>query len=32
MRAMPRAGAVGYLVKGAPPDEIVRALQSAARW
>jgi diguanylate cyclase (GGDEF)-like protein len=32
MLAMSRAGAVGYLVKGAPPDEIVRALQSAARW
>jgi DNA-binding NarL/FixJ family response regulator len=32
MLAMTRAGAVGYLVKGAPPDEIVRTLQSAARW
>jgi diguanylate cyclase (GGDEF)-like protein len=32
MLAMSRAGAVGYLVKGAPPDEIVRALESAARW
>jgi len=29
---MSRAGAVGYLVKGAPPDEIERAIRSAARW
>jgi DNA-binding NarL/FixJ family response regulator len=27
-----RAGAVGYLVKGAPPDEIERAIRSAAPW
>jgi DNA-binding NarL/FixJ family response regulator len=29
---MSRAGAVGYLVKGAPPEEIERAIRSAARW
>jgi diguanylate cyclase (GGDEF)-like protein len=29
---MSRAGAVGYLVKGAPADEIERAIRSAARW
>ena len=29
---MARAGAVGYLVKGATEDEIVRAIRSAARW
>jgi diguanylate cyclase (GGDEF)-like protein len=29
---MSRAGAVGYLVKGAPDDEIVRVLRSSARW
>jgi two-component system chemotaxis response regulator CheY len=29
---MSRAGAVGYLVKGAAPDEIERAIRSAARW
>jgi two-component system chemotaxis response regulator CheY len=29
---MSRAGAVGYLVKGASEDEIVRAIHSAARW
>ncbi len=29
---MNRAGAVGYIVKGAEPDEIVRAIQSSARW
>jgi hypothetical protein len=28
----PGTGAVGYLVKGAPDDEIARAIQSAARW
>jgi diguanylate cyclase (GGDEF)-like protein len=29
---MSRAGAVGYLVKGAPDGEIVRVLRSSARW
>jgi two-component system, cell cycle response regulator len=29
---MSRAGAVGYLVKGATEDEIVRVIRSAARW
>jgi DNA-binding NarL/FixJ family response regulator len=29
---MSRAGAVGYVVKGAPDEEIVRAVRSAARW
>jgi two-component system, cell cycle response regulator len=29
---MSRAGAVGYLVKGAPDDEIVHVLRSSARW
>jgi DNA-binding NarL/FixJ family response regulator len=29
---MSRAGAVGYLIKGAPDGEIVRAIRSAARW
>jgi diguanylate cyclase (GGDEF)-like protein len=29
---MSRAGAVGYVVKGAAPDEIVRAIRSAVRW
>ena len=29
---MSRAGAVGYLVKGAPDDEIVRVIRSSARW
>jgi diguanylate cyclase (GGDEF)-like protein len=29
---MSRAGAVGYLVKGAPDEEIVRVLRSSARW
>ena len=29
---MTRAGAVGYLVKGAPDEEIVRVLRSSARW
>ena len=29
---MSRAGAVGYLVKGAPPEDIERAIRSAARW
>ena len=30
--AMLQAGAVGYLVKGASPDEIERTIRSAARW
>ncbi len=29
---MSRAGAVGYLVKGAADDEIARVIRSAARW
>jgi diguanylate cyclase (GGDEF)-like protein len=29
---MSRAGAVGYLVKGAPDDEIVRVIRSSAKW
>jgi DNA-binding NarL/FixJ family response regulator len=29
---MARAGAIGYLVKGATDDQIVRAVRSAARW
>lgn len=29
---MSRAGAVGYLVKGASEDEIARVIRSAARW
>ena len=29
---MSRAGAVGYLVKDAPDEEIVRVLRSSARW
>jgi two-component system, cell cycle response regulator len=29
---MSRAGAVGYLVKGATDEEIVRVLRSSARW
>jgi len=29
---MSRAGAIGYVVKGAPDDEIVRAIRNAARW
>jgi DNA-binding NarL/FixJ family response regulator len=29
---MSRAGAVGYLVKGAAEDEIVRVIRSSARW
>jgi two-component system chemotaxis response regulator CheY len=29
---MSRAGAVGYVVKGASEDEIVRAVRSSARW
>lgn len=30
--AMARAGAVGYIVKGASSSEIVKAVTSAARW
>jgi diguanylate cyclase (GGDEF)-like protein len=29
---MTRAGAVGYVVKGSPDDEIVRVIRSSARW
>ena len=29
---MSRAGAVGYVVKGSPDDEIVRVIRSALRW
>ena len=29
---MTRAGAVGYVVKGAPEDEIIRVIRSSARW
>jgi diguanylate cyclase (GGDEF)-like protein len=29
---MSRAGAVGYVVKGSPDDQIVRVIRSAARW
>ena len=29
---MSRAGAVGYVVKGAPDDQIVRTIRSSARW
>ena len=29
---MSRAGAVGYVVKGAPDDEIVHTIRSSARW
>jgi hypothetical protein len=29
---MSRAGAVGYLVKGAADTEIARVIRSAARW
>jgi diguanylate cyclase (GGDEF)-like protein len=29
---MSRAGAVGYVVKGSPDDEIVRVIRSSARW
>ena len=32
MLDMSRAGAVGYLVKGADESEIVRVIRSAARW
>jgi len=29
---MSRAGAVGYVVKGAPEEEILRVIRSSARW
>jgi len=29
---MSRAGAIGYVVKGAPDEEIIRAIRNAARW
>ena len=29
---MARAGAIGYLVKGASDEDIVSAIRSAARW
>jgi DNA-binding NarL/FixJ family response regulator len=29
---MSRAGAVGYVVKGSPDEEIVRVIRSSARW
>ena len=29
---MSRAGAIGYLVKGASDEDIVRAIRDAARW
>jgi DNA-binding NarL/FixJ family response regulator len=29
---MTRAGAVGYIVKGSPDEEIVRVIRSTARW
>jgi diguanylate cyclase (GGDEF)-like protein len=29
---MTRAGAVGYVVKGSPDDEIARVIRSSARW
>jgi two-component system cell cycle response regulator len=29
---MSRAGAVGYVVKGAPDEQIVRTIRSSARW
>ena len=29
---MSRAGAIGYLVKGASDDDIISAIRSAARW
>jgi diguanylate cyclase (GGDEF)-like protein len=32
MLDMSRAGAVGYVVKGGPDEEIVRVIRSAARW
>ena len=32
MLDMARAGAVGYIVKGAPPAQIVDTIQSSARY
>jgi diguanylate cyclase (GGDEF)-like protein len=29
---MSRAGAVGYVIKGAPDEEIIRIIRSSARW
>ena len=29
---MMRAGAVGFITKGAPDDEILRVIRSSARW
>ena len=29
---MMRAGAVGFLAKGSPDDEILRVIRSSARW
>ena len=29
---MTRAGAVGYVVKGAPEEEILRVIRTTARW
>ena len=29
---MMRAGAVGFIAKGAPDDEILRVIRSSARW
>ena len=29
---MMRAGAVGFLSKGAPPEEILRVIRSSAKW
>jgi DNA-binding NarL/FixJ family response regulator len=29
---MTRSGAVGYVVKGSPDEEIVRVIRSSARW
>ncbi len=29
---MSRAGAIGYVVKGAPDEDIIRAIRNAARW
>jgi len=32
MLDMSRAGAVGYIVKGSPDEEVVRVIRSSARW
>ena len=29
---MMRAGAVGFIAKGSPDDEILRVIRSSARW